>query len=132
MIKKDFIITLVIPIFGFLGCKKDNGNNECIGYVNAPIVKIEGPSEGRINEDINLKFFIQCSNSCGNFEKFEEVADDDTTIINAIAKYEGCACADYLKIVEVNYRFKASQPGTYYLKFLQQNKSYLRDTIIIQ
>ena len=126
---------IILPCFSFLiscflSCKKTD--NECVSFTKAPVTKVEGPNSGLVNQDINLTVYFTCFNSCGQFGNIEQNSWNDTVIINVNAKYKGCACLDVLLSREITYQFKSIKAGIYYLKFWQDEKSYLVDTIIIQ
>ncbi|MBS1752883.1 MAG: hypothetical protein R2765_12490 [Ferruginibacter sp.] len=134
MTDNKFIISTFFAfiIVCFLSCDKTPDDNKCLSYTQAPVTKVEGPNTGNVNQDINLIVSFGCFNGCGQFGKFEQTSDGDTTTINVIAKYEGCICTQDAPIRQTTYKFKATQPGIYFLKFLQTEKAYLTDTIQIQ
>ena len=134
MTKGNFkILTcFVFSIIILLSCNKTQDNDQCLSYIKASIIKVEGPNKGTVNQEINFTVSFGCSNGCGQFGNFEQTSDNDTTTINVIAKYEGCNCTLDAPIRQTIYKFKATQTGTYYLKFWQTDKSYLLDSLIIQ
>ena len=134
MTKRNFIIftCLVFSILVLSSCNKTQDDNKCLSYIKAPVIKVEGPNTGLVNQDINLTVSFGCFNGCGQFENFEQTSNGDTTTINVIAKYEGCLCTQDVPIRQATYKFKVTQTGTYYLKFLQTGKTYLTDTIRVQ
>ncbi|MBI3719288.1 MAG: hypothetical protein HY252_11950 [Sphingobacteriales bacterium] len=133
MTKANFIITTwsFLIIVYLSGCEKKD-NTRCLSYKKAGVTKIEGPTTGFVNQDIDLIISFGCISGCGQFGNFEQISNGDTTTINVIAKYEGCICTQEAPTRQTTYKFKATQPGTYYLKFLQVERTYLTDTIRIQ
>ncbi len=123
-------ITLYYTICINAGCKKRE--DSCISYIQASVSKIESPSQGNINQDIDLTVYFGCSNGCGQFGSFSETSSDFERTIIVTAKYEGCICTQDVPTRKTIYKFKTSQPGVYYLKFWQQNNVYLVDTLNIQ
>ena len=117
MIKNSFnnIANLGLLILLLYSCTKKE-NDSCISYIPAPVTKVDGPNSGMVNQEI----------------PFTEDLNENTASIKVIAKYEGCVCTQALVPGQILYNFKASQPGTYYLKFLQWDINYLMDTILIQ
>ena len=69
---------------------------------------------------------------CVQFDNFEENISGNTTIINVIAKYEGCICNEIAPTLKTSYKFKKLQTETYELKFLKDDNSYLTHTILVQ
>ena len=134
MTKRNFIIftCLVFSILVLSSCNKTQGDNKCLSYIKAPVIKVEGPNTGLVNQDINLTVSFGCFNGCGQFGNFEQTSNGDTTTINVIAKYEGCLCTLDAPLRQTTFKFKVTQTGTYYLKFLQTGKTYLTDTIRVQ
>ena len=134
MTKRNFIIftCLVFSILVLSSCNKTQDDNKCLSYIKAPVIKVEGPNTGLVNQDINLTVSFGCFNGCGQFGNFEQTSNGDTTTINVIAKYEGCLCTQDVPIRQATNKFKVTQTGTYYLKFLQTGKTYLTDTIRVQ
>jgi len=114
-----------------LSCSKMH-DNKCLSFTNAPVTKIEGPNTGSVNQDINLIVSFGCFNGCGQFGNFKQTSNSGTTIVNVIAKYEGCICTQDAPIRQAPYKFNATQTGTYYLKFWQAENNYLTDTITIR
>jgi len=114
------------------GCKKSGDENNCIGFTNAPVTKVEGPTTGNVNQAIDLTVSFGCFSGCGQFGNFEQTANGNSTTISVVAKYEGCICTTEAPIRQTIYNFKAGQPGTYYLRFEQTKDSYLTYSIVIQ
>lgn len=133
MAKRSFISPIgFVFFFVFISCHKNHDNNVCVSYTKATVTKIEGLNTGLVNQDINLGVLFYYADGCGQSASIEQSADKDTTTINVIAKYQGCLCTDILLGGKVVFNFRKTQPGTYYLKFWQSDKSYLTDTIIIR
>lgn len=123
------VVVLALYLFS---CNKSAGTDKCITYTKAPVTKIAGPTSGSVNQIIDVPISFGCFNGCGAFGNFEQSFTGDTTVVNVIAKYEGCICTQDAPTRQTVYKFKASQPGTYYVKFWQSEKTYLTDTIRIQ
>lgn len=128
-------ITLSLVVFATIilsGCKKTQHDKECLSYTKAPVIKIEGLNTGLVNQDISLTVYFGCFSGCGQFGKFEQTSNGNTTTINVIAKYQGCICTQDAPIRQTIYNFKGSQPGTYYLKFFQTENAYLTYMLTVQ
>ena len=130
-IRFTIITGYLFIVFILLSCNKTSDNN-CLSFTNASVTKVEGPKTGLVNQDINLSVYFTCINGCGQFGRIEQNSKADTTIINVIAKYEGCVCTDVLLTKQTTYKFTATKIGTYYLKFWQTEKNYLTDTITVR
>jgi hypothetical protein len=112
--------------------KDDNNSNACLSFNKAPVTKVEGATVALVNQEISLTVSFGCSNGCGEFVNFDEAVTGNTTSIAVNAKYEGCICTLDAPIRQTIYKFKRSQPGTYDLKFLQAENTYLVYTIVVQ
>jgi hypothetical protein len=129
-LKLIILTTLLVAIFVQQSCSKAH-DDKCLSFVKAPVTKVEGPNTGTINQDLTLEVSFGCFNGCGRFGNFEQTSNNDTTTINVIAKYEGCMCTQDAPIRQTTYNFKATEKGTYYLKFWQAEKGYLLYTVQI-
>ena len=131
MLNKYFIILAggVIFFISFPGCKKQEA--KCLLLTTAVVTDVTGPNTALVNQEIDLTAHYYLGNGCGRFEDLEATSNGNTTIISLNAKYEGCICTDVLISGQANYKFKASQAGVYYLKFLQPNQAYFTDTITV-
>lgn len=85
-----------------------------------------------VNQEIILTVSFGCYNGCGQFGSFDEVISGNATTITVNAKYEGCICTQDAPIRQTTYKFKKSQAGTFDLKFLQAENTYLIHTITVQ
>ena len=123
-----FFFSLLITLFG---CHK-NEDSKCLSFSKATVTKIEGANSASVNQEVILTVSFSCYNGCGQFGNFDETITGNTTTITVNAKYEGCICTQDLPTRQVIYKFKKSQAGTYDLKFLQTENTYLTHTIIVQ
>lgn len=131
--KKYLIISASITItFSILlSCSKPQDNTKCISYSSAQVTKVSGPNTALVNQQITVTISYYLTNGCGHFEGIDATSATNSTTINLKARYEGCICTDNLIGGETNYTFKSDKAGNYYLKFLQPDKTYLVDTIIV-
>ena len=130
-IKKHLIIYLICTIT-FISCNKNENVNNCLSYVNAPITKVEGPTETLVNQEITLKVSFDIINGCGSFNNFKEVSQSNSTDIIVVAKYQGCVCRQVYLNQTANYKFIKNIAGTYHLIFLQANNASITHTIVVR
>jgi hypothetical protein len=126
------MVCITTTLMAFSCTKENTENNKCLSYSKAAVITVLGATTGSINQDINLAVSFGCSNGCGQFGSFEQVRTGNTFEISVTAKYEGCICTQDLPVRTQTYTFRASQAGTYQLKFAQLNNSYITHTIIVQ
>jgi hypothetical protein len=121
--------TIIITL---LGCTKKNTDNICLSFAKAPVTKVEGPITALVNQEIILTVSFSCFNGCGQFGNFDEAINGNLTTISVNAKYEGCICTQDIPTRQTTYKFKKSQKGSFDLKFLQTDNTFLTYTIIVQ
>ena len=128
-----FIIT-VFSVLAILlqGCNKTPEDDSCIGFLDAPVIKVAGPKTAAVNQPVSLAVYFTCYNGCGQFGNYEPSINGNTSTIKVKAKYQGCICTQVILTQQNTYVFKSAQPGIFYLKFLQSPNTYLTDTITVQ
>ncbi len=126
------LICFVFSIILLTSCNKKKEEDKCISTIKAPVTRIEGPTTASVNQEINLTISFICFNGCGQFGNVEETIAGNTTTIKVNAKYTGCICTQDVPTRVTSYKFKKGQAGTYELKFLQTENTYLTHTIIVQ
>lgn len=131
--KKEVIIFLgsIIVLLSLMSCDREIHGGDCISYTTAQVTEVVGPDSALVNQEIELVIFYYLANGCGRFESLEETTSGKTTSISLKASYRGCVCATVVLNGQTSYKFKASQAGVYYVRFLQPNQTYLTDTIIV-
>jgi hypothetical protein len=122
----------VVPTLIFSACKKQTEETgECIGYTTAQVIEVTGPNMVLVNQETDYKMKFYLTDGCGNFENVESTSNGYTITISLIAKYKGCICTQVLLYGETSYKFKPTQTGIYYLKFIQPNKTHFIDTVTV-
>ena len=71
-------------------------------------------------------------NGCGEFSSFEQTTLGNVTIIEVIAKYEGCICTQDIPLRQTVYTFNQNIPGTYILKFKMADDNYITQTVAVE
>jgi hypothetical protein len=126
---------------GITSCSKEDVNNQkdsmnlaapCLNWKSAPTISINGPTTAAVNEQVNVKVRIGVINGCGSYAGVEQQPNGNTINYKAIAKYEGCLCTANAPIVEGTHMFRATQAGTYILKFWKTDTSTVNHTIVVQ
>ena len=128
MLKLCFAMALLL-----IGCDKKNKNPNCEKYEQVPVVEVDAPDSGTINNDIPVGVTFVVFNGCGQFGKFEESIEKKLVSIKLIAKYSGCICTDDIPRRTTTYHFNASTPGVYILQFEgARNTPAVSDTITVE
>ncbi len=131
LFQKNIVIFFSLALL-LVSCKKNKENSNCLSYTNAAVTNIAGPNTAFVNQEIVLTISFQCTNGCGQFGSFEETSLGNNINVTVKAKYEGCICTQDIPIRTTQYKFKKSQSGSFELRFLQSNNSYLSHTIVVQ
>ena len=127
-----FFLLLIFLTIIFPACSKSKGAYDCISYSKSPVIKVEGPNTGPVNQDINLTITYGIDNGCGQFDHYEKTVNGNTTTIDVVGKYTGCICTQVYQELQSPYTFKATSTGTYYLEFFHDANTVVKDTIMIQ
>lgn len=119
------LLLLVLILFS---CGDDR--EECLGYENAPITNVAGPSTATVGETVAFEVEFSMRNGCGAFERIVENTTAFTRMIAVEAEYEGCAC--YQVVVEnVTYDFTPEYSGIYELNFRTVNGDHIVKTVTV-
>lgn len=121
------IIFLVV-----LSCDKKEEDENCLEYKNSFVTNIDAPSNGIVNEDTIIEVFFPVINGCGNFNKFIEVENGNTTTIEVQAKYEGCICTQAIETRSIDYIFNTQTAGDYEFKFKSGENEFIIVNITIE
>jgi hypothetical protein len=131
--KTRVLLFIVFSLFLFTTCNKDEENeDECVEYHYAPVILVDGPSGGEVNDEIPIGVLFSCFNGCGRFSSFEESKSGNEIEIRVVAKYKGCTCTTDVPMLSSTYNFSAKEPGIYLLKFRKTDDLFEMDTIVIQ
>ena len=125
--KTFLFIGVVLVILSSYGCSKDS--DKCLSYSTESVIKVEGAITGAVNEELNLHV-TYTSGLCDTFFEFDESVDIKTSTIKVITSSETCICTLQLVPHEAIYKFKATEAGTYTLKFQQEEGLYITHTVI--
>jgi hypothetical protein len=128
---KKYLIILSILLSINISCS-ENDKNDCIENKLAYVTSVDSPSNGVINEIINIEVNFQVNNGCGEFGEFIETQNGNVKIIEVKARYEGCICTDNLPIRKMNYEFKTQNSGNYELRFKSSETDYIKVNLLIE
>lgn len=131
LFQKNLVILFSLTLL-LISCKKNKENSHCLSFTNAAVTNIEGSNTALVNQEIVLTISFQCTNGCGQFGSFEETTIGNIIQVSVKAKYEGCVCTQDVPIRTTQYKFRKSQSGSFEIRFLQNNNSYLSHTIVVQ
>ncbi len=128
--EKKLSLILSILLLAIISCSKEQENN-CIENTIVYVSSINSPSTGTVNENINIEVSFGVNNGCGNFGKFIETQNGNTTTIEVEARYEGCVCTMDAPTRKTNYIFKTQTSGNYILKFKSSSTEFITANLTI-
>lgn len=128
--KKIFLVIVSIALF--VACSNDdNGSGNCISYSQAYVDSVE-EIENADAAGFLFKVRFTVMNGCGDFGSFEETVSGNTRTIAINAKYEGCVCTEATEIKETVYSFIPTAPGTYTLRFLNTEDTFITKMVTVE
>jgi len=127
-----------IKLFAFVAvlaataaCSVDNsGDDTCIRDIYTGVSSITGPDNAIVDEPIELEASITTANTCGTFSGFAQSAGYPKEIV-AVVTYQGCHCDPVGETTTETYTFKEDEAGTYVLKFLKPDNTFLTKIITV-
>lgn len=127
---RTFLILMLIlsGTFSLSSCDKDDVEDS--GFDKSVITNVEGPS-GTVGQEIILQVTLQGNNGCAVSGQLQESVEGNTRTIKGKVIYQGEVCHQALVSIVKNYTFKASTAGTYELKFLKIDNTFITHTITV-
>jgi len=125
----QILVCFVGPMLIFSACKKQTTG--CIRYTNARVTQVTGPNTVLVNQETDFTVEFHTTNGCGKFENLESTSNGNVITLSVVAKYSGCICTDVILQGETTYKFKPTQGGIYYLKFVQPDNTHFIDTVTV-
>jgi len=107
-------------------------DDNCEGIENALVYEVDGPTQGIVNQSIDLTISFSAKNGCGSYYGMSDNKNANNIEVQVKLKYSGCLCTDALVGFEKEYYFLASKPGTYTIVFKNDYLDDISHTIIIQ
>lgn len=112
----------------------------CQSRLLVPAVRAVGPRRAAVNQAVTYQLGVKLGNSCGVLDTILVNSIDDPTgvavpvrQVGVRGKYDGCSCTtDTLTITPVSFQFKPIKAGTYYLRFLSRQSTFITDTLTVQ
>ncbi|MFD2589181.1 hypothetical protein ACFSQJ_19815 [Croceitalea marina] len=113
-------------MLGVFGCSQEDdyeNEDDCFLISGIPIMGIDSPANGRINEIINIEVALSFPSRCASFNGFNDTIDGNIVTIKA-KPVELCrtdnTCATIILTI-VDYEFIATEPGIYTLNFIDSD-----------
>ena len=124
-----YVFVILIVFFTF-SCNKNNDRDKTL--TQRQMEKVEGPASGNINQTLPLTvYWYSTSGSCDVLEKFEETKQGSVLFIQAFGFLNGGICTMDAPIKTKTYNFISTSAGTFELRFLNKDSSYIAHTVTI-
>ena len=121
---------LLFVVFTFLiiSCNK---SDEVI-FVHWYVTKVEGPATGNVNQAVALTvYWPYGSGSCDVLDKFEETKEGNIIYIKAYGHTRSTICTLDAGIKTKTYNFLSASAGTFELRFVNPDNTFISHTIVI-
>lgn len=119
------ILTLTASLF--LGCPENDDNDQNLSF--APVLSIDAPSTGSINQKTVIEVSFLVNNGCGSFKRFLGNQKGKTTDIEVQAHYVDQICTQATQTLKANYEFTPTETGSYTYKFKASNDEVITTII---
>ena len=108
-----------------------NKKNE-VTFSHWNVTKVEGPAAGNANQAIALTvYWPYGSGSCDVLDKFEETREGSIIYIKAYGHVTSGICTMDAGIKTKIYNFFSASTGTFELRFVNRDNTFISHTIII-
>ena len=125
---KVCIASLVLILF--VSCRKSN--QEPYKSVQLNMNRVEGATTGKVDQTIILTVYYPTSSSCDVFDKFENTTQDHYFSYKAYGHTETSDfCTEAAIEKSVTVKFIAISVGSYELRFINKDNSYITHIITI-
>jgi hypothetical protein len=120
-----FVFTLLI-----ISCNKNNDKEVILVHWN--VTKVEGPASGNVNQTVALTVsWPYGSGSCDVLDKFEETKQGNIIYIKAYGHTTSGICTMDAGIKTKTYNFRSASAGTFELRFVNRDNTFISHTIVI-
>lgn len=120
LITKLLLFTGIVALLQ--GCSLGDDTGTCYNRALVTTLGVTGPQSTQVNVEVEFMVTFPLLNSCGTFVEIAEVKTTFPKEIAAAVDYNGCDCAPVTTQLTKPYKFKASTPGNYELRFLTDNE----------
>jgi hypothetical protein len=131
---KTLKIVFSVLFISLLSSCNLNDDQECFEITGTDIRSVaEEPVTTTVNVPIDIPVTYSVYKDCDTFYVFHEEIFEGVTFITANVRYDGCNC----NVIEAgagrieSYRFVATTPGTYILRFKTTNTTFIERAIVV-
>jgi hypothetical protein len=124
-------LALVITLLGSLLVSCDKNDVSESEFDNSVITHVEGPATAAVGQQVELMVTLQGNNGCAVSGQLQENIEGKTRVIRGKVNYQGEACHQALVPVVEIYKFQTAIKGTYELKFLKIDNTFVIHKITV-
>lgn len=111
----------------------DDTKQNCNQIIGVSTIGVIGARNATVNEEVELGVSYRIADACGDFYNFkDQVVSATEKKIIVYATYDACNCDRVLSTKTEIYKFKATTPGTYKLRFATTNDVFVDHVIIVE
>ena len=129
------VLGILFVLGTFTSCSlSDDSQQNCTEVLSVSTTSVSGATVGQVNEEITLTVSYRVAETCGEFYGFskQDVSETEKNIA-VLFTYDLCNCNQTENtIVTAPYKFKATQAGTYKLKFAKTDEVFVTHTIVVE
>ena len=123
-------IIFTFLILATISCNKKNDSNVSLTQWN--ITKVEGSSTGNVNQSLALIVYWPYSSGCDILDNFQETKQANVIFVKAYGHTaSGGICTDDAGIKTKIYNFTSATAGTFELRFINRDNSFISHFITI-
>lgn len=126
------IIFFFLLLFVFSSCKKEKDCSEKTTELTFFATDAVMPSTAKIGETVPMNIYYDYNKGCEVFGSVNESANAFDVSISLSGNKNECACSSTLTSTSTTYNAKFHSSGTYSVKFLKADGSFISKTIVIQ
>jgi hypothetical protein len=130
---KQYLTALLIgfSILSMFSCKKDAAGPASTQH---DVSSVAGPSSGSINTAVKLTVTYPYSNGCDYIGSFDKTVSGSIVFIKAYSKQvpKESICTQDAGSRTIEYDFTSGSTGTFELRFMKRDGSFISHTIVVQ
>ncbi|NME72140.1 hypothetical protein [Flammeovirga aprica] len=124
------VLQLFIFTIFLISCTSNDENtldDECTSTEMSSIDVVTIPSNGKVNEPIEMTLEYSLRNGCGKFSTLDQEVVDKTVTLSLEVIYKGCICTQDATKNSLEYTFTPTEAGEYTFVFSsadEDNETY--------
>lgn len=127
---KGFALLTIFAATSIACSIEGNDDNYCYTQGYTGIDSVTGPDSTAVGEPIEIEATFKLANGCASFVNFAASNAYPKQIV-ARVDYNGCTCPDIIETVTETYTFEEDEPGTYMLRFIKPNQTFIIKSITV-